>query len=381
MCNAKCVIMKVHNPFIISGYISPTFFCDREKEHERIVSAVKNGRNITILSLRRIGKTGLIKHVFHHLAGNENLRILYFDIMPTSCLSEFVREFAKSIIVEEQKRSGSYLKKITQLLSGIRGKLSFNQLTGAPELEIDYRRAQESEKDIAWIFQYLAAQKEQIVIAIDEFQQIVSYPEKNVEALLRAYCQQLNNVSFIFSGSSKHLLSSMFSEYGRPFYQSSDILFLERINKEQYADFIFQHFKSNKRNIAKEWIDKVLEEYDCYTFYVQFFFNKLFATEIKEITPELITEISQEILREREGIYYNYKNLLTNNQFALLKAIAKEGKVLRPNSGEFIHKYRLTQPSSINRSLKSLLDKEMIYEERKAYRVYDLFFSKWLAQL
>jgi len=201
-----------------------------------------------------------------------------FDILPTTCLSDFVREFGKAILVEEQNRSGNYLKKITKLISGIRGKLTFNQLTGIPELEIDYKKPHETEKDVATICQYLEEQDSRYIIAIDEFQQIVNYPEKNVEALLRTQIQQHNSINFIFSGSNKHILSSMFSQYGRPFYQSSDIMNLGRISKNIYSEFIVNHFAKYKRSIEIELVNEVLDDYDCYTFYVQYIFNQIFAT-------------------------------------------------------------------------------------------------------
>ncbi len=373
--------MKTNNPFVISGYISPEYFCDRELETEKIISALKNERNITLLSLRRVGKTGIIKHAFNQLEAGENYRLLYIDILPTACFGDFVREFGKAILIEEQRRSGNYLNKLTRLISGIGGKLTFDQLTGNPQLEIDYKKPQETEKDIAGIFQYLKEQNCRYIIAIDEFQQIVNYPEKNVEALLRSQIQQQNVANFIFSGSKKNILSAMFSEYGRPFFQSSDIMNLGRISKEKYSEFIANHFAAHQRLINIELINSILDEYNCYTFYVQYFFNQIFASQAVEISAQFVSEIAIQILEEREYVYYNYKNLLTDIQFSLLKAIAKEGFVARPNSGEFIQKYKLTQASSVNTSLKSLLNKEMIYLDEDGYKVYDMFFSKWLARL
>ena len=37
------------NPFLITGYQGPDYFCDREKETASLMSALKNGRNIHIL--------------------------------------------------------------------------------------------------------------------------------------------------------------------------------------------------------------------------------------------------------------------------------------------------------------------------------------------
>lgn len=58
---------KLANPFIYQGYESPEYFCDREVETKTLMSHLKNGRNVTLISPRRIGKTGLIKNTFYHL--------------------------------------------------------------------------------------------------------------------------------------------------------------------------------------------------------------------------------------------------------------------------------------------------------------------------
>ncbi len=173
----------------------------------------------------------------------------------------------------------------------------------------------------------------------------------------------------------------MFSDYGRPFYQSSDFLFLNRIPKEEYVTFISQKFSENKRNIEKSDIEVIVYFYDTYTFYVQSFFNRLFSTGVKNITLELIEETKGLILEEREYVFQNYKNLLTESQFEVLRAIAKEGSVDKPNSKAFMKKYGFVQASSLNRALNALLDKEMVYQEENYYKVYDVFFAKWLAKI
>jgi uncharacterized protein len=372
----------MQNPFIIYGYTSSEYFCNRKAEVDKIISALDNGRNITLLSLRRMGKTGLIYHVFNQLALRKKERLLYLDIMPVANLNDFVKEFSKAIVLDEKRRSGNYLNKLKNLILSLRGKITFDQLTGAPGFELDYRKPDETLKDLTTLFHYLSEQKVNYIIAIDEFQQITNFPEKNIESLLRSYSQQYSsNLRFIFSGSNKTILSSMFNQYGKPFYQSSDILNLGKINKKDYSDFIEYHFRNNKRQIDKDLIHSLLDELECYTFYVQYYFNKLWGTQIFEIDQKIAYKVLADILNERESIYYNYKNLLTENQFLLVKAIAKEGKISQPNSLNFLRSNNLGQASSVNRSLHALIEKEMIYYEDGNYRVYDLFFQKWLLRL
>ena len=68
------------NPFQITDYISPEFFCDRTEETQKIISALDNGRDVTLTSIRRMGKTGLIKNVFYRLKSRKNLKLIYVDI-------------------------------------------------------------------------------------------------------------------------------------------------------------------------------------------------------------------------------------------------------------------------------------------------------------
>ena len=367
----------MENPFLITGYISPAYFCDREEETDRIISALQNRRNMTITSMRRMGKTGLIKNVFYQLKDAET-RLLYVDIIASGSLSEFVKMLCNAMLLEEKKRSKGYLKRISRLLSGMKAHLVFDHITGVPSVEIGYTHPHETEMNLEQLFTYLSQQNARYVIAIDEFQQINEYPEKNMEAILRTYVQQLNNVSFLFSGSNQHLLTSMFSNYGRPFYQSADFLFLNRIPKEVYAVFIHDQFTKHNRQIEREQVENILDFYDLYTFYVQAYFNRLFATGEKKIHQALIEKIKTTLLEEREYIFQNYKNLLTANQFDLLKAISKEESVRQPTSKAFMQKYGFVQASALSKTLKALMDKEFVYRENECYKLPDIFFAKWL---
>ncbi len=51
------------NPFVSRGYISKELFCDRKTELDTLVNYIENGADITFVSPRRIGKTGLICNI------------------------------------------------------------------------------------------------------------------------------------------------------------------------------------------------------------------------------------------------------------------------------------------------------------------------------
>ena len=60
----------------------------------------------------------------------------------------------------------------------------------------------------------------------------------------------------------------------------------------------------------------------------------------------------------------------TENQFSLLKAIAKDSIVAQPTSGKFIKEHKLSGASSVKAALKILEDKELVYRTNKGYIIY-----------
>jgi len=58
---------NVSNPFITGGYVGPDYFCDRQIETNQILKAISSKRNVTLISLRRMGKTGLLRQISIYL--------------------------------------------------------------------------------------------------------------------------------------------------------------------------------------------------------------------------------------------------------------------------------------------------------------------------
>jgi len=370
--------MITKNPFLLKGYLDKTHFCDRENETATLINAISNSRNVTLISLRRMGKTGLLHHTFAQL--KKKYDCVYVDILPTSSLQEFTQTFGKAVLNQLENPYGKSVKQLLGIFKKFTPSLSIDPMTGQPSFEINVKTEKESESTLEDIFNYLRKRKRKVIIAIDEFQQVTEYPEKKTEALLRSYIQNLNQVDFIFSGSQKHLLTQMFSQSSRPFYQSTEFLFMDRINEKAYAKFISLHFSAHHKQIKADAIESIFEYTRLHTFYVQLLCHKIFTQPEKEISHEVISRTLHDILTENETYYYGYKNLITEQQWNLLKAIAKEKSVLKINQKDFLNKYNLSA-SSVQRSIKALEERELIVLEAAGYRVYDVFFGLWMSLL
>ena len=370
---------KLSNPFLIAGYQSPAYFCDRETETAKIVSALFNNRNISLISPRRMGKTGLIHHVFYRLnEENKNIRCFYMDIFSTQNLHEFVTLFGKTVVGQLDDYSEAMFKRISRFFQSFRPTLTFDSFSGAPVLSLNIQ-PEHAEQSLQEIFAYLKQSKKKVYIAIDEFQQITEYPEKGIEALLRSYMQFLPNVKFIFSGSKKHLMDAMFSTANRPFYQSTQKIGLKEIPLETYRKFAIKLFRKYKKTLDETTFDYIYSELSGHTWYVQLVLNKLFALNKNRHSVQDVETLIAEVLEEENATYKTYCEIITKGQLRLLRAIATERKVSAPFETNFIHKHNLTAPSSVRLALNSLIEKMLLLKDDEgSYFVYDRFFSLWL---
>jgi len=373
--------MSLKNPFPVVGYHGPELFCDREKETDRLSKNLQGGLNTTLISLRRMGKTALLHQVFNEILKEKQSVCLYVDLYPTKSIKDLTRQLATASmnVLPPKKRAG---KRFITFLKGLRPVITYDPLTGAPGVRFEYSDVSEYEVTLAALLKFLDEIGTDVYLAFDEFQVIASYEEGNAEAILRTMIQPLANIHFIFSGSNRHMMNEIFHSSKRPFFASTRIMSLPVISTESYRGFIAEKFAENRRTISPEAISFVLDWTRRHTYYTQSVCNTLFSSGGKDIDIQSAKVICGEILEEQEKTFLQYRHLLTANQWQLLTAVAKEGKVYRPQAGEFINRYSLGTPAGTKRAVDSLLAKEMIYEESDSsgryYSVYDLFLSRWL---
>jgi len=372
---------KIKNPFLIKGYISKELFCNRQKEVEQLFSNLQNGIDTTLISARKMGKTGLIFRFFDHLREQGDFKSIYVDIFSSRNLSEFIKLLAEAILLGFPEKT-PVGKQFLKFIKGFRPLIGYDPLTGQPQIQINYQSAQEKEYTLNGIFGFLKNQGEQIVIAFDEFQQISDYPEKNIEALLRTYTQNLANIHFIFCGSRKSMMIHLFSNVKRPFFASTQYLLLEEIDKEVYSLFIRNHFSESGIVITDEALTMILNWSLMHTFYTQSLCNMLYYMTDSQITIDTVKQACVELLKRNEPVFYQYRQLLTTAQWNFLIAIAKEGEVKQLTAQKFISRYEIGTPANARRISRSLLEKELLlelsYKKENYYRVYDVFLSRWL---
>lgn len=365
------------NPFLLTGYVSPDYFCDREEEIKRLISALLNGRNVTLISPRRMGKTGLIRHAFHHLNVGKQAKCYYVDLYKTDSLSSLVEQLANVVLGSLDTTEDKIIRQVTTFFKSLRPLFSFDSLSGVPTFTVDVK-PELAEYSLTEIFSYMEQSGQQCIIAMDEFQSIVNYKDRNVEALLRSHIQQLTSVHFIFSGSQRHVLENMFASANRPFYQSTQILNLFEIQEESYSKFARGKFEAHHQQIDEDVFDYMYQKLFGHTWYIQVLLNRLYEIGESPIKKELIDKVLADVVDENEATFQTFLRLISPAQVKLLRAIAAEGVVQQVLNQSFNSKYHLGATSTVRSALKALVEKELVLDIKGNYQVYDRFFGLWL---
>lgn len=372
----------MNNPFITKGYAGPDYFCDRVKETKDLVKLLTNDNNMALISPRRIGKTDLIHHCFSQPEIKKHYYTFIIDIYATNSLSDFVEVFGKAILDELKPLGRKVWEGFFNTIKSIQQQISFD-MNGNPVWGLGLGSSVNPSTTLDEIFNYLNVSEKPCMVAIDEFQRIVDYPNgQNVEAALRTHIQRCNNATFLFCGSKRHLMTEIFLSPSRPFYQSVITMGLDPISEEKYQEFAIQLFSKNGKSLDENVVPLVYHRFNGVTAYLQRIMNVLFMnTERGGIcTTEMIEEAIDFIINLNSEHYETLFSQMSEKQRQVFLAIAIEKRAKNISSGEFVQKYRLSSASSVVSAVRGLLDKDFITQENNEYYVYDYFFPIWLAK-
>lgn len=377
----------MENPFYITGIVPEPYFCDRGKETAWMVRTLENRAHILLTSPRRMGKTQLIRHVFEQPSIKDTYYTFYTDIYPTTSLHEFVLFLSKEIYSVLVPKGKATLDKFLSALHSLAGSLGYDPFTNTPKFDIKLGDIHSPELTLEEIFGYLENSGKPCIFAIDEFQQVAYYPEKNVEATLRTHIQKMNNCLFVFAGSNRHILENMFGSAAKPFYNSAEQIYLDRIAKDNYTEFAREMFAGAGHAITPEAAALAYDLFEGHTYYVHNVLHNAFAdVDPGKIVDEAdIEQTLDDILEEKGHSFASLLNQLNYQQKETLIAIAEEGKAGGVTSVAFVKKHALRSPSSVQYAISTLLEKQIITYENdgrtKLYSISDRFLEKWIKRL
>lgn len=371
------------NPFIITAdYYGPEYFCDRQAETEALESNIANGRNTVLISSRRMGKSGLIAHVFNRAFVKSNFKTFSIDLYPTSSLAELILLLAKEITGPLKSKGQSLLESFLGIVKSLRPGFKVDPVTGQFVFDLSLGEIVKPVDSLKEIFQYLEGSEVPCLVSMDEFQQIAEYPDNNVLELLRTYVQKCKHTWFIFAGSDRRMMEKLFNNPSEPFYMSCSPLYLDAIQYENYLAFARHHFEAAGKSLQEESFKQVYELFDGHTWYVQRLMNEMFAwTKPGEVADaQMASDALTFVIKTYARTFQEQMSSYPEAQKQLLIAIAKDGHAQQVTSVAFCKKHSMKSPSTVQSALRVLHDKGIVRKDGNSYSVTNRLLGIWLTR-
>lgn len=355
------------NPFHYEGFALDTQFYGRENELNKLQKLVNGSNNLLLYSKRRMGKSSLIKELMRR--NSEIFYTIYCDIFDIASKEEFASILLKSLA----KVHRGELKTIITNLKKVFKRISFAITVDPNTAEISYTPRLEGlsfEEMIEEFFEgiFILSEEKRVIVAIDEFQQIALIDTK-IDALLRKYMQEPRNVSYIFAGSKRHSLTTLFT-YSAPLYEMATHMELGGIDLEAVAAYASKYLQMNEPTV-----EFLLALCDRETKLIQHILHILYSNYKNEtITTDKIIQALDEIIGDKSSSYALLYDTFSLTQKKAFKIITSE--IENIFSLDTLKTYNI-QKASLGSALKQLYLKEIIDREEDRWFVPDRTLELW----
>lgn len=370
----------MHTAFFPPGIATGNAFCNRNHERALLKSCLNSHEHVTLISPRRYGKTSLLLQV----AKESHLPYMVIDLLPIGneelvkkSLLEGISKLIEDII---PKKKGLMQRLITRITL-LQPKLTLSALGQKLEISSPETPAKSIMDALMTLNQIASELKVQAIVFLDEFQQINALSENHtIEASIRHAVERSTHITYIFSGSDRHVLEHMFNSKNRPLYRLCKIIRLERIHTNDFYTFLKKaSIKKWGKTLSDEVINTILTITECHTYYVNYLCRELWKRESMPNTTEVIQAWKNYIKEQAAWIRDDIANLTANQRSVLTELTIEASKSLQ--SQYFSTKVGLA-PASIKRVIDSLEKSNFIMKNDEGYyQVLDPAIAAYLRQI
>ncbi len=367
-------------PFVFGKLAVDKYFTNRKEELNRLTRNFTMLVNTILISPRRWGKSSLVaKAAKMALKTDNDIRFCFIDAYNVRTEEQFYQLLATEVL----KVSSTGLEIMMENAKAFMGKF-IPRFSFSPDnqnevsLSLDWREVKKQPDDILNMAEKIAAKnKWKFIICIDEFQNIATFDDQVAfQKKLRAHWQKHQHVSYCLYGSKRHMLMEVFTSSSMPFYKFGELIFLEKIKKEDWIKFIVKRFKSTGKSISGLEAGLVAELADCHPYYVQQLALQSWLRTSDRCSEEIIHKAHESIIDQIGLLFQSRTEELTNYQVNLLKALLEGEKQF--SSKDNLDKYDLGTSPNVARIKKALESKEIIDLSGDEIIMLDPMYKSWL---
>lgn len=373
---------SMKSPFQYGTLVDKDSFVNRVEDRRQLKDFLSAGINVMLISPRRWGKSSLVKVAMDELKEeNKQVRICFIDAFSVKTEAEFLQTFAREVISCASSTWEKRLEDVKRFLTGVTPSITLKE-NMSETLSLDLKLGFEDKQtmEILALPERIAEVKNiHIIVCIDEFQQLALLPSyQSLEGKMRSVWQTQHHVSYCFYGSKRHMMLDIFNKSSNPFYRFGQVLFLQKIAKEEWIPFIIRSFQKTGKEITEQQADYICETVKCHSWYVQQYSFFVWTATQAVVSDEILKRQLQMLIDTNMPMFVSDTENLTASQVAMLRAVA--GRESKFNATAVASKYGLGNPQSITRNKRILVERDFIEKLDDIFVFADPIFEIWFRQ-
>lgn len=364
-------------PFLFGKTVSEDAFTNRQADIKRLTGNLQNRINTILISPRRWGKSSLVKKVTEQISSRKT-RVVMLDLLRIRNEEEFYKTLAKETIKATSNKLTEWIETGKLFLKHITPKISLGTDPMQDfDISFEWKELEKHYAELLNLPQKIAKKKKlHLILCIDEFQNCESFSESKLfQKRLRTEWQHHHDVTYCLYGSRQHMMTELFEKQSNPFYKFGDVIYLPKILRNDWINFIQEQFRSTKKNINEELANLIAAMAQDHSYYVQQLSYLVWIATTKTVTDTIVLSAIDDLLAQNSMLYTRDTENLTNAQFNFLKAVA-EGVHSGLSSKEVLNKYQLGTSANVLKIKRGLIQKELI-DDSNGIHFLDPVYERW----
>lgn len=345
-----------------SGIAKGETFCNRTEERKQLKQSIENNQHTVLMAPRRYGKSSLITQVIQ-----ENNYIYFWIDFLSITTKEEVEEKISAGVKHLLFLLSNDLKKLQrqtmEKLKALSPELNLSAMGQSLTLHLSSNTALSIDAMLTELDAYAQKIGKKAVLVFDEFQQVSEIKDNHaVEALIRHAVERSQTITYLFSGSNRHILGKMFSQSSRPLYRLCRIMTLERIQEKEYIPFINKvALLKWKKPLSECFIKKILFLTECHPFYVNVLCHEIWMNDDIQEKEAWVQAIWESYVMQHKSIIMADIIPLPLNQKKIINELSQkpENEIY---SASFSLQLKIST-ASIRRAIEALILKDLVFED------------------
>lgn len=373
------------NPFSRTVIPVGSPICGRQSEIEEIIAFAETGEKAFLYSPRRHGKTTLARHAQATLKQRRPDAITAYCSIDRETTPDGVAKRVAEAMIRAIHERETLVKRFARGAGTFALNWGFSvEFPGMEDIQVAMVKKETAsgldllEEVSERLSRTVNSVEEPVSIVIDEFQIIADIdPKHKMESVLREAVQH-TRAGFLFIGSQRRMLQSIFTDAARPFYRSAHRMTLKPLEVGEMAEYLDREFVRGGGRADRGAALILARLSGGVPYHLQSLAFNAFARGGGVLTRESVRTAFYELVQETRALMEEQlaRLTLTQRKTLLLISRQREGS---PFQKELLVEHELSS-GGVESSLKALTDVDLIEPvpmkpeaKYRAYRMVDHF--------